>query len=94
MRRIEVVAAVIEKDDKIFCAQRNLTKSMGGKWEFPGGKIEVGETNEEALVREISEEFDMDIKALKFIINNIIWIIIKMPLALRYFSIIKFRIII
>lgn len=61
MRRIEVVAAVIEKDDKIFCAQRNLAKSMGGKWEFPGGKIEVGETREEALVREIKEELDSDI---------------------------------
>ena len=69
MRRIEVVAAVIEKDDKIFCAQRNLTKSMGGKWEFPGGKIEVGETNEEALVREISEEFDTDIVVDKYIMT-------------------------
>lgn len=61
MRRIEVVAAVIQKDNKIFCAQRNLAKSMGGKWEFPGGKIEEGETNEEALVREIKEELDSDI---------------------------------
>ena len=69
MRRIEVVAAVIEKDDKIFCAQRNLTKSMGGKWEFPGGKIEVGETNEEALVREISEEFDSEIKVNEYIMT-------------------------
>ena len=69
MRRIEVVAAVIEKDDKIFCAQRNLAKSQGGKWEFPGGKIEVGETNEEALVREISEEFDTDIVVDKYIMT-------------------------
>ena len=69
MRKIEVVAAVIEKDDKIFCAQRNLTKSMGGKWEFPGGKIEVGETNEEALVREISEEFDSEIKVNEYIMT-------------------------
>ena len=69
MRRIEVVAAVIEKDDKIFCAQRNLAKSMGGKWEFPGGKIEEGETNEEALVREISEEFDSEIKVNEYIMT-------------------------
>ncbi len=69
MRRIEVVAAVIEKDDKIFCAQRNLAKSQGGKWEFPGGKIEEGETNEEALVREISEEFDTDIVVDKYIMT-------------------------
>ena len=62
MRKIEVVAAIIRKDNKIFCAQRNLAKSMGGKWEFPGGKIEEGETNEEALVREIREELDSEIK--------------------------------
>jgi 8-oxo-dGTP diphosphatase len=62
MRKIEVVAAIIRKDNKIFCAQRNLAKSMGGKWEFPGGKIEEGETNEEALIREIREELDSEIK--------------------------------
>lgn len=42
---------------------------MGGKWEFPGGKIEVGETNEEALVREISEEFDSEIKVNEYIMT-------------------------
>jgi 8-oxo-dGTP diphosphatase len=62
MRKIEVVAAIIRKDNKIFCAQRNLAKSMGGKWEFPGGKIEEGETNEEALIREIREELNSEIK--------------------------------
>lgn len=51
MKIVEVVAAVIKKDNKIFCDQRNLSKSMGGKWEFPGGKIEIGETREEALIR-------------------------------------------
>ena len=61
MKKVEVVAAVIQKDNKIFCAQRNLSKSMGGKWEFPGGKIEIGETREEALVREIKEELDSNI---------------------------------
>lgn len=61
LKRVEVVAAIIQKDNKIFCAQRNLAKSMGGKWEFPGGKIEIGETREEALVREIREELDSDI---------------------------------
>ena len=69
MKRVEVVAAVIQKDNRIFCAQRNLSKSMGGKWEFPGGKIELGETKEEALVREIREELDSDIVVDKYLIT-------------------------
>ena len=62
----EVVAAIIKKDNKIFCAQRNLQKSMGGKWEFPGGKIEIGETPEQALIREIHEELDSTITVDSF----------------------------
>lgn len=59
---IEVVAAIIRnKENKILIAQRNLKKSQGGLWEFPGGKIEKGETREDAIVREIKEELDMDI---------------------------------
>ena len=69
MKKVEVVAAVIQKDNKIFCAQRNLSKSMGGKWEFPGGKIEIGETKEEALVREIKEELDSDIVVDKYLMT-------------------------
>lgn len=69
LKRVEVVAAVIQKDNKIFCAQRNLSKSMGGKWEFPGGKIEVGETREDALVREIKEELDSDIVVDKYLMT-------------------------
>jgi 8-oxo-dGTP diphosphatase len=57
-KRIEVVAAVIIKDDLIFCAQRGLSKSLPLKWEFPGGKVESNESNQEALAREIKEEFD------------------------------------
>ena len=69
LKKVEVVAAVVQKDNKIFCAQRNLAKSMGGKWEFPGGKIEVGETKEEALVREIKEELDSDIVVDKYLMT-------------------------
>ena len=69
MKKVEVVAAIIQKDNKIFCAQRNLSKSMGGKWEFPGGKIESGETREEALVREIKEEFDSNIEVNQYLMT-------------------------
>lgn len=69
MKRVEVVSAVIQNDSKIFYAQRNLSKSMGGKWEFPGGKIEEGETREEALVREIKEELDSDIIVDKYLMT-------------------------
>lgn len=59
---INVVAAIIKNDEgKILIAQRNLKKAQGGLWEFPGGKIEPNETKEDAIVREIKEEFDMDI---------------------------------
>lgn len=59
---IDVVAAIIRNDEgRILIAQRNLKKSQGGLWEFPGGKIEPNETKEEAIVREIKEELNMDI---------------------------------
>lgn len=66
MKSIEVVAAIIIKDDKIFAAQRGYGKFQGW-WEFPGGKIEKGESHEEALKREIKEELDADIKIEKFL---------------------------
>lgn len=53
---IYVVGAVILENGKILCAQRGMTKSLGNMWEFPGGKIEEGETPQGALRREIEEE--------------------------------------
>lgn len=61
LKTIEVVAAIIIKDNKIFATQRGYGEFKGG-WEFPGGKVEAGESLENALVREIKEELDADIK--------------------------------
>jgi len=55
-KEIHVVGAVIKSNNKIFCAQRGPGKSLPYLWEFPGGKIEAGETDKEALEREIREE--------------------------------------
>ena len=57
---IKVVAAVIRDGDRIFATQRGYGDFKGG-WEFPGGKIEEGETSKEALVREIKEELETEI---------------------------------
>ena len=61
MDKFDVVAAIIIKDDKYFIAQRNRNKHMGLSWEFPGGKVEEGETFEIALKREIKEELNINI---------------------------------
>ena len=60
----EVTAAVILKNNKILIAQRAPDDNLAGKWEFPGGKIEPGETQQECLRREIREELDVEIEVL------------------------------
>ncbi len=61
MKTIKVVAAVIRSNGRIFATQRGYGEFKDG-WEFPGGKIEAGETPQQALVREIKEELDTEIK--------------------------------
>ena len=61
MKTVRVVAAVIRDGDKIFATQRGYGDLKGG-WEFPGGKIEEGETPQAALKREIMEELDTEIE--------------------------------
>jgi 8-oxo-dGTP diphosphatase len=61
-KRVEVVAAiVVDSQHRILMAQRADWQHQGGKWEFPGGKIESGETHMQALAREIKEEVDVQI---------------------------------
>lgn len=57
---IPVVAGFLKKDGKILVGQRPENNSLPGQWEFPGGKIEPGETPEQALVRELQEELGID----------------------------------
>ena len=55
-----VAVALIDVDGRVLLAQRPLGKKMAGLWEFPGGKVQTGETPEAALVRELREELDID----------------------------------
>lgn len=61
MKTIKVVAAIIVDNHKIFATQRGYGEFKGG-WEFPGGKVEEGETPKQALIREIKEELDVVIE--------------------------------
>lgn len=61
MKTIRVVAAVIRKGDAIFATARGYGE-FKGQWEFPGGKVEEGETLQQALIREIEEELDTEIE--------------------------------
>lgn len=63
MKTIEVVAAIIQHDGKTLCVQRGPAKYdyIHHKFEFPGGKVEVGETGEQAIMRELKEELHLDI---------------------------------
>lgn len=65
-KTVEVVAAIIQKDEYIFATQRGYGEFKDG-WEFPGGKIEQGETPKEALVREIKEELNTEINVGKLL---------------------------
>ena len=69
---IKVVAALIKKEGKVLIAKRSTgDKKVYGKWELHGGKGEKDETEERDIEREIKEEFELNIKTKKFIINNI-----------------------
>lgn len=64
---IDVVAAIIVEGDKYLIARRKPGKHLAGYWEFPGGKIDEGESPEASLCREILEEFDVDCVVGRFV---------------------------
>lgn len=68
-KTIEVVAAIINEGERIFCAQRKNQGELARKWEFPGGKIEPHETKEETIVREIKEELKTDIEVIDYLMT-------------------------
>ncbi len=61
---IEVTCAIIIQEKKILCVQRGLGRHLAGKWEFPGGKVQEGEAPEDAVVREVREELDLEVKVI------------------------------
>jgi len=67
---IQVACALIEDNDRILCAQRSAKMKLPLKWEFPGGKLENGETLEDCLKREIKEELGLKITILERLPSN------------------------
>ena len=60
---LEVVAALMRRGEKFLICRRPMHKARGGQWEFPGGKVEIGETRQQAIIREISEELNLNLSA-------------------------------
>lgn len=67
---LKVTCALIEHKGKVLCAQRSSSMKLPLKWEFPGGKIETGETPEQCLVREIKEELAVEVTVLESLPTN------------------------
>ncbi|MEW4211600.1 (deoxy)nucleoside triphosphate pyrophosphohydrolase [Priestia megaterium] len=67
----KVTAAIIKDENRLLIAKRHSKDPLGGKWEFPGGKIEPGETPQECLVREIKEELGVEVKIGPFYDDNV-----------------------
>ena len=67
MSRQRVTAAILEEDGRVFVARRGPGRHLAGKWEFPGGKVEPGETPEQALRRELEEELGIECEVGEFL---------------------------
>ena len=82
----QVAAAIIEKDSKVLIAKRRKGDTLGGKWEFPGGKIEPGETPEECLKRELKEELDIETE-IGALFTSTIFIYYMVPVELLAYKV-------
>lgn len=67
MKEIDVVAAILERDGKILLAQRPSHGDQPGLWEFPGGKVEAGESQADALIRELREELSIEAEPVGYV---------------------------
>jgi 8-oxo-dGTP diphosphatase len=88
---LQVVAAIIERDGRILIGQRQPSQTHPLKWEFPGGKIEPGETPEQALARELEEELDIHGAAGTEITRYAYTYPGKNPIELIFFRVTQFR---
>ncbi|MGK8935495.1 pyrimidine (deoxy)nucleoside triphosphate diphosphatase [Pluralibacter gergoviae] len=70
LKIIDVVAAIIERDGKILLAQRPASADQPGLWEFPGGKVEPGESQPQALIRELREELAIDARPATYVASQ------------------------
>jgi 8-oxo-dGTP diphosphatase len=70
MRRVLVVAAVVRRGAEILISRRHADAARGGQWEFPGGKVEPGEAEEDALRREIREELGCDVEVGPLLVRH------------------------
>jgi len=70
MKTLDVVAAIIERDGKILLAQRPPHADQPGLWEFAGGKVEAGETQPQALVRELREELGIEARPARYVASH------------------------
>lgn len=88
MKHVEVVCALIQNENgKIFCCQRGPGRALEGKWEFPGGKIEPDETQEQAIVREIKEELKSQIEVIKYIgVSNYDYTELEKPFSITMYA--------
>lgn len=83
LREIKVVAGILQKGDEILIAQR-AESHHEGKWEFPGGKVDHGETPEQALIRELHEELDLTCDDLEFFCESKVELTDKTIVLLTY----------